>query len=221
MSSRTPAPAKQKWYVQIKETYNFTKQHVSALGAKLFGLFAIIFAILIGIGFAIDHPVYFGILGFGTALLVTTYVFGKIAEKSAYASIADQVGAAASVLQSLRGGSWAVTPAVGIDKNQNMVHRVVGRPGIVLVGEGSRPGPLLAEQRKAHQRIVPGAPIHEIIVGEGGIALPELQKSLRKLKKEIRPRQVTELRRRVDAMPKNILPIPKGPLPQGRKVPRR
>lgn len=221
MSSRTPAPAKQKWYVQIKETYNFTKQHVSALGAKLFGLFAIIFAIVIGIGFAIDHPVYFGILGFGTALLVTTYVFGKIAEKSAYASIADQVGAAASVLQSLRGGSWAVTPAVGIDKNQNMVHRVVGRPGIVLVGEGGRPGPLLAEQRKAHQRIVPGAPIHEIIVGEGGIALPELQKSLRKLKKEIRPRQVTELRRRVDAMPKNILPIPKGPLPQGRKVPRR
>lgn len=221
MSSRTPAPAKQKWYVQIKETYNFTKQNVNALGAKLFGLFAGLFAVIEAIGFAIGHPVYLGILGFGTALLVTTYVFGKIAEKSAYASIAGQLGAAASVLQSLRGGSWAVTPAVAVDKNQNLVHRVVGRPGIVLVGEGSRPGQLVAEQRKAHQRIVPGAPIHEIIVGDGGIQLPELQKALRKLKKEIRPRQVTELRRRVEAMPKNILPIPKGPLPQGRKVPRR
>lgn len=221
MSSRTPAPAKQKWYVQIKETYTFTKQHVSGLGIKLFGLFASIFAVILAIGFAVDHPVYLGLLGFGTALLVTVYVFGKIAEKSAYASIADQIGAAASVLQSLRGGNWAVTPAVGVDKNQNMVHRVVGRPGIVLVGEGSRPQALVAEQRKAHQRIVPGAPIHEIIVGEGGVALPELQKSLRKLKKQLRSRQVTELRRRVEAMPKNILPIPKGPLPQGRKVPRR
>ena len=221
MSSRTPAPAKQKWYVQIKETYSFTKQHVSALGLKLFALFSVIFAAVLAIGFAIDHPVYFGILAFGTALLVTTYSFGKIAEKSAYESIKDQLGAAASVLQSLPARAWAVTPAVGVDKNQNMVHRVVGRPGIVLVGEGSRPGNLLSEQRKAHQRIVPGAPVHEFIVGQDGLSLPELPKSLRKLKKELRPRDVTELRRRVEAMPKNILPIPKGPLPTSRRMPRR
>ena len=221
MSSRTPAPAKQKWYVQVKETYSFTKQNVSALGLKLFAIFAVIFAVIEVIGVAIGHPVYFGLLAFGTALLVTTYVFGKIAEKSAYESIKGQLGAAASVLQSLPARSWAVTPAVGVDKNQNLVHRVVGRPGIILVGEGGRPAPLLAEQRKAHQRIVPGAPIQEFIVGEGGLTLPELPKALRKLKKQLRPRDVTELRRRVEAMPKNILPIPKGPLPTGRKVPRR
>ena len=220
MSARTPEPTKQKWYVQLRETYNFTKAQVPGVGIKMLALFLGVFAVIIGIGFATGYPLVLGIFGFGAALLTTTFVFGKIAEKAAYASIDGQMGAAASVLNTLRGG-WFTTPAVGVDKNQNLVHRVVGRPGIILVGEGSRPGALLAEQRKAHQRIVPGVTIHEIIVSEGGLSLTELNKTVRKFKKTLRPAEVTELRRRVDAMPKNILPIPKGPMPQGRKIPRR
>ena len=220
MSARTPEPAKQKWYVQLRETYSFTKAQVPNIGIKMLGLFAVVFAVFLAIGFATGHALIFGLLGFGTALLSTTFAFGKVAEKAAYASIDGQMGAAASVLNTLRGG-WFTTPAVGVDKAQNLVHRVVGRPGIILVGEGSRPGALIAEQRKAHQRIVPGVTIHEIIVGEGGVSLNDLNKTVRKFKKTLRPAEVTELRRRVDAMPKNILPIPKGPMPQGRKIPRR
>lgn len=220
MSARTPEPAKQKWYVQLRETYTFTKTHVPGIGIKMLGLFFGVLAAFIAVGVVSGHRIIFGLLGFGTALLSTTFVFGKVAEKAAYASIDGQMGAAASVLNTLRGG-WFTTPAVGVDKAQNLVHRVVGRPGIILVGEGSRPGALIAEQRKAHQRIVPGVTIHEIIVGEGGVSLNDLNKTVRKFKKSLRPAEVTELRRRVDAMPKNILPIPKGPLPQGRKIPRR
>ena len=220
MSARTPEPAKQKWYVQLRETYTFTKTHVPGIGIKMLGLFFGVLAAFIAVGVVSGHRIIFGLLGFGTALLSTTFVFGKVAEKAAYASIDGQMGAAASVLNTLRGG-WFTTPAVGVDKAQNLVHRVVGRPGIILVGEGSRPGALIAEQRKAHQRIVPGVTIHEIIVGEGGVSLNDLNKTVRKFKKSLRPAEVTELRRRVDAMPKNILPIPKGPMPQGRKIPRR
>ena len=220
MSARTPEPAKQKWYVQLRETYTFTKTHVPGIGIKMLGLFFGVLAAFIAVGVVSGHRIIFGLLGFGTALLTTTFVFGKVAEKAAYASIDGQMGAAASVLNTLRGG-WFTTPAVGVDKAQNLVHRVVGRPGIILVGEGTRPGALIAEQRKAHQRIVPGVTIHEIIVGEGGVSLNDLNKTVRKFKKSLRPAEVTELRRRVDAMPKNILPIPKGPMPQGRKIPRR
>lgn len=220
MSARIPEPTKQKWHVQLRETYKFTKAQVPGIGIKMLGLFLGVFAVILVIGFATGYPIVLGIFGFGTALLSTTFVFGKVAEKAAYASIDGQLGAAASVLNTLRGG-WFTTPAVGVDKNQNLVHRVVGRPGIILVGEGSRPAALLAEQRKAHQRIVPGVTIHEIYVGEGGLSLKDLNKSVRKFKKTLRPAEVTELRRRVDAMPKNILPIPKGPMPQGRKIPRR
>lgn len=220
MSVKLQEPAKQKWYVQLKETYGFASKQVSLLWLRLLGIFAATFGIIFAIGVLLDYKIIFGTIGFGTGLLVTTYVFGKIAETAAYQSIDGQVGAAASVLNALRGG-WFTTPAVGIDKNQNMVHRVVGRPGVILVGEGSRPGPLMVEQRKAHARFAPGVPIHEIFVGDGATSLVNLQKSVRKLPKSLRPAEVTDVRRRLEALPKNALPIPKGPMPQGRKIPRR
>jgi hypothetical protein len=220
MSLKMQAPKKQRWYVQIKETYKFASKEISFLALRLLGVFAVVFGILFGIGVAIDQTIFLGILAFGTALLATTFFFGKIAEKAAYSSIAGQVGAAASVLNALR-GSWQVTPAVGVDKNQNMVHRVVGRPGIILVGEGSRPGLLLAEQRKAHARYAQGVPIHEIIVDDVDVTISNLQKKVKKLGKSLRPAEVTQVRNRLKALPQTALPIPKGPLPLGKKVPRR
>jgi hypothetical protein len=214
------APKKQRWYVQIKETYKFASNEISFLALRLLAVFAVVFGILFAIGVAIDQTVFFGIFAFGTGLLATTFYFGKIAEKAAYSSIAGQVGAAASVLNAIR-GAWFVTPAVGVDKNQNMVHRVVGRPGIVLVGEGSRPAVLLAEQRKAHARYAQGVPIHEIILDEGDVTISNLQKTIKKLGKSLRPAEVTQVRNRLKALPQTALPIPKGPLPQGRKMPRR
>ena len=220
MSSKVQAPKKQRWYVQIKETYKFASKEISFLALRLLAVFSVVFGILFAIGVAIDQTVFFGIFAFGTGLLATTFYFGKIAEKAAYSSIAGQVGAAASVLNAIR-GAWFVTPAVGVDKNQNMVHRVVGRPGIVLVGEGSRPAVLLAEQRKAHARYAQGVPIHEIIVDEGDVTISNLQKTIKKLGKSLRPAEVTQVRNRLKALPQTALPIPKGPLPQGRKMPRR
>ena len=214
------APPKQRWYVQIKETYSFASKEISFLALRLIGVFALVFAVIFGIGIALDQKLFLGLLGFTTSLLVTVFYFGKIAETAAYSSISGQVGAAASVLNAIR-GAWFVTPAVGVDKNQNMVHRVVGRPGIILVGEGSRPGVLLAEQRKAHARFAQGVPIHELTVGEGDLTISNLQKTVKKISKSLRPAEVTEVRRRLEALPKTALPIPKGPMPQGRKMSRR
>ena len=220
MSVKMPEPKKQRWYVQIIETYKFASNEISFLALRLLAMFAVVFGIIFAIGIAVNLPVFIGILAFGTALLATTFYFGKIAESAAYSSIDGQVGAAASVLNALR-GAWFVTPAVGVDKNQNMVHRVVGRPGIILVGEGSRPHSLVAEQRKAHARYAQGVPIQEIIVGEGDVTISNLQKTVKKLGKTLRPAEVTQVRNRLKALPQTALPIPKGPLPTNRKVPRR
>jgi len=214
------APKKQRWYVQIKETYKFASNEISFLALRLLGVFSVVFGALFAIGVAIDQTIFFGIFAFGTGLLATTFFFGKIAEKAAYSSIEGQVGAAASVLNALR-GAWQVTPAVGVDKHQNMVHRVVGRPGIILVGEGSRPGVLLAEQRKAHARYAQGVPIHEIVVDGVDVTISNLQKKVKKLGKSLRPAEVTQVRNRLKALPQTALPIPKGPLPLGKKMPRR
>ena len=185
MSIKQTAPAKQKWYQQIRETYVFASKEVSLLPLKLVGIFVAVFAVLFGIlGIALGFKILGGILAIGIAFLTTTITFGKIAEKAAYASIAGQPGAGASVLNSLR-GAWFTTPGVGIDKNQNLVHRVVGRPGIILVAEGSRPQVLLAEQKRMHARYVPGVPIHEIIVGDNAVSLSDLNKTIKKLGKSL------------------------------------
>jgi hypothetical protein len=220
MSLKLQAPPKQRWYVQIKETYQYASGEISLRPLRLLAMFAVVFGIVFGIGIALHLALFFGILAFGTALLATVFFFGKIAESAAYSSISGQVGAAASVLNAIR-GAWFVTPAVGVDKHQNMVHRVVGRPGIILVGEGSRPGVLLAEQRKAHARYAQGVPIHEIIVDDVEVTISNLQKTVKKLGKTLRPAEVTQVRNRLNALPQTALPIPKGPLPQSRKVPRR
>ena len=53
------------------------------------------------------------------------------------------------MIESLR-GKWAVTPAVAVSRNEDMVSRVIGKPGVILVSEGapSRVGHMLANERK-------------------------------------------------------------------------
>jgi len=222
MSNRQPAPEKQKWHKQLRETYSIASQHTSLLALKLLLVFVVVFGVVFGIGLATGLIAFFTILSVGLALMATLIVFGRIAERAIYASVENQLGAAASVLQSMspRTG-FTTTPAVGVDKLQNMVHRVVGRPGVILVGEGSRPQQLLSEQKKIHARFAPGVPIHEIVVGENGVTLRKLRKELKKFPKALRPAATTELRRRFTALPANQIPIPKGPMPTRGKAPRR
>jgi hypothetical protein len=165
------------------------------------------------------------VLGISTALLVTSYVFGRRAEKAAYSQIAGQPGAAAAVLSSMR-GAWFTTPAVAVNKNEDLVHMVIGRPGVILVGEGAptRVPHLMLNQRKKLERWVPETPFHEVIVGDGDgqVPLAKVQRTLMKMPKVLRPAEVTEVRRKLDAATKanNPLPIPKGPMPKNARMPR-
>ena len=69
------------------------------------------------------------------------------------------------------------------------IHRVVGRPGIILVGEGAphRVKPLLAQEKKKLSRVVGDTPIYDVIVGndEGQMPLKKLNQYLIKLPRNI------------------------------------
>jgi hypothetical protein len=167
------------------------------------------------------------ILAIPAALLAATFWFSRRAMKAAYAQIEGQPGAAAAVIQSMRGGNWLVTPAVAVNKNQDIVSRVVGRPGVILVSEGpsNRVVPLLANERKRTARWLPEVPIYEIQVGneEGQVPLGKLQSALGKLPKNLRGGEITEMRRRLDALGNaaSAMPIPKGPMPTSARQVRR
>ena len=100
-------------------------------------------------------------------------LFGRFAQSAQYSAIEGQPGAAAAILQSMR-GNWTVTPAIAANRNMDVVHRAVGQPGVVLVGEGSPNGlaSLLAAEKKRVSRVAYEVPIYDLQVGdaEGQVA---------------------------------------------------
>ncbi len=92
-------------------------------------------------------------------ILFAMIVFGRRAQKAAYAQMEGQPGAAAAALRMLRRG-WKTDPVIAFTKQQDIVHRVVGPPGIVLVGEGNpnRLRQLMTSERRKHERVAAERP---------------------------------------------------------------
>jgi hypothetical protein len=207
----------------FRDAYSVTKSVKPWIGAGIFGVFAITWAIGISAGIAIDHPIYLGFVALPVAVLAAMFFFTRIASSAAYVSIEGQVGAGASVLMAIRKG-WVTTPAVAVTKNQDMVHRSLGRAGIVLTGEGTQAvRTMLQDERKKAERFAPGVPITEIYVGDGPgqVSLRKLQKHVAKLPKKLSAHQMREVRARFKAIGGMSMPIPKGPMPKGIRVPKR
>ena len=228
MSNSAPAapPAKKGRLRQIAQAYRITKKQDKYIGLILLGWFLVVAGI---VGFLLSWLLIpaFGIsTGVMCGVLAVLIVFGRRAERATYASVEGQVGAAAGALQMLRRG-WSVKPAIAVTKNQDVVHRVLGMPGIILVGEGNpaRVRNLLTVEKKKHARVAPEVPIHAIVVGtgDGAVPLPRLIKHIRKLPRSIRPGDMTELisrLRALDAM-RPQTPLPRGPVPTSMKGSRK
>jgi hypothetical protein len=160
-----------------------------------------------------------GVLG---GIFVSVFLFGRFAQTAQYSSIEGQPGAAAAVLQSMRGG-WTVTPAIAANRNMDVVHRAVGKPGVVLVGEGSPRGvtSLLTAEKKRVARVAFDVPVFDFQVGdaEGQLPLRQLQKKIMKLPRDLKGPQVADLNYRLKALPQT-LQAPKGPVPRNARQPK-
>lgn len=219
--AKNEAPANGR-IAQIRQTYRLTKDRDPAIRWILPVTLLGALAVFVVLGLVLGSLLIGIALGLPTATLITMYIFGKRAENAAYASIAGQPGAAVAALNALRKG-WFTTPFIEVTKQQDGVHRVVGRPGIILVAEApaSRAPELLKMAKAKIQRYASDVPVHEIVCGEGGVPLVKLNRTIMKLPRSLRPAEVTELRRKLDAVQKGpSLPIPRGPLPKGMRVPR-
>ncbi|MFB4307935.1 DUF4191 domain-containing protein [Actinomadura sp. GTD37] len=185
----------------------------SALGALV---------VVIVIGLIAGQLWFFVPLAVLAALAVGMIVFGQLAQRAQYKVIAGQPGAAAAILKNMR-GNWTVTEAVSGNRNLDMVHRAVGRPGVVLVSEGprNRVGPLLGAEKKRISRAAQQVPIYDVQVGddEGQIPVDKLQRHLMKLPRNLNKGQVSELNDRLQALPRSMQ-MPKGPIPKGAKMPK-
>ena len=181
-----------------------------------------IIAVFVIVGLLTGLPGLLIPLGVLAGLATAMILFGRFAQSAQYAAVEGQPGAAAAILQSMRGG-WTVTPAVAANRNMDVVHRAVGRPGVVLVGEGSPtrlPG-LLAAEKKRISRVAYETPIYDFQVGneEGQVPISKLQRKITRLPRNLKGAEVTELNYRLKALPQS-LQAPKGPMPRSGRMPR-
>ena len=225
MAKRDATPdSKPGRIAQIRAAYSITKEVQPRIGLILLGIFLAVLVVFAAVGIVLKSPVLWIVTGIPFGVLLVVVVFGRRVEKAAYSRLEGQLGAGANALSTLRRG-WTVEPAVAVTRNQDVVHRVVGRPGIVLVGEGApnRIGNLLANEKRKHARVAPDTPIYDVVVGDGKDQVPlrRLSKHVMNLPRNLRPAEVTELLQRLKALAANRqqLPIPKGPLPKGAKLP--
>jgi hypothetical protein len=212
--------AKTPRFQTFRDAYKVTKSVKPWIGIALILIFVVVLVVGISLGIVFGHPIYGGFVTIPLAALAAMFFFTRVAGSAAYSSIEGQIGAGASVLMAIRKG-WTTTPAVAVNRQQDMVHRSVGRAGIVLTGEGGfAVRQMIADEKKKSERFAPGVPIIEVFVGDGDGQVPirKLQKHVTKLPKKLSAHQMREVRARLKAVGGMSLPIPKGPMPKGVKI---
>jgi hypothetical protein len=228
-AQKSPKPEKKDGRLkQMFLVYKMTRKSDKRIGPILLGVFLLAAAVAFAAFYFIipGSWVFTLITAIMVGVLAVLIVFGRRAQKAQYAQIEGQPGAAAAALGQLRRG-WKVEPGVAFNKSQDLVHRVVGPPGIVLVGEGN-PGrlkSLLATERRKHERVASETPIYEIVSGDsaGAVPVPKLSRHVTKLGRNIKPAEMTDVLQRLKALDatRSNIPVPKGPVPTSMKGARQ
>lgn len=206
---------------QIFEAFRMQRREDKSLIPIMVGVFLLCVGVVFGIGFIFGLHWILLPLGIAVGLLAAISVFGRRVQRSVYAKADGQPGAAGWALDTMR-GQWRVTQGVAGTTHLDAVHRVIGRPGLILVAEGAahRVKPLLAQEKKRIARVIGNVPIYDLTVGheENQIPLKKLQRHLQKLPHNISPKQMDVLEKRLAALGSRAAALPKGPLPPGAKM---
>ncbi|RDH75853.1 DUF4191 domain-containing protein [Mycolicibacterium moriokaense] len=210
---------------QLWQAFQMQRKEDKRLLPYMIGAFVLIVAAAVVAGVFAGGFTMFTLIPLGVVLgaLVAFIIFARRAQKSVYHKAEGQAGAAAWALENLR-GKWRVTPGVAATGHLDAVHRVIGRPGVIFVGEGSaaRVKPLLAQEKKRTARLVGDIPIYDFVIGNGEDEVPlgKLERHLTKLPANITVKQMDTLESRLAALGSKVGPaaMPKGPMPTAAKM---
>lgn len=215
--------SRRETWSSMRQAFTMTRKNDARLIPLLILTFVAVAAVIYLLGALLSGhyflPIPIAVL-FG--LVATMYLFSRRAQGAAYAQADGRPGAALYVLKNLRGNDWTTTEAVAGTAQLDAIHRLTGRPGVVLVGEGAphRVKGLIAQEKRRLSRLVGDAPIYDVIVGagEGETSLRKLNAHLLKLPRNLSKDQVSALNRRLTALGTARAPLPKGPMPAGAKM---
>ncbi|MEO6955272.1 MAG: DUF4191 domain-containing protein [Antricoccus sp.] len=207
---------------EIFQAYKMLKPQDPKLGLWIGLTVGGTLVVVLGLFLIFISPWWLGIVpAILIAVLTGLLIFSYRARRTTFAQAEGKPGAASWAMKQLR-GDWRITDGVLGNSQSDLVHRVIGRPGIVLVAEGNpvRVKSLLSQEKKRLARVVGDTPIYDVQVGDGDgqIPLKKLNSHLTKLPRNIQGAQIRALEKRLQAVGAPKMPMPQGPLPKGRQM---
>lgn len=208
---------------QFWQAFQMQRKEDKLLLPYMIGAVVVLVALAVLIGSLTGSLVFVLPLGIVLGVLIAFIIFGRRVQKTVFTKAEGQAGAAAWALDNMR-GQWRVKQAVTGTAHLDAIHRVIGKPGVILVAEGAphRTRSLLAQEKKRIARLVGDTPIYDVTVGneEGQVPLKSLERHLNKLPNNINKARIDALESRLAALGgKQPGPgMPKGPMPQGAKI---
>lgn len=235
MAKDPAAPQKKPGrFAQTWQIYTSSKAIDPKIGWWMLLAFVGTLVVVVGIGFLVHAPIIAAILGLPLAILAGVLVMSRRAERAAYRQIEGKPGAAGAALSALRRGWFfdqepvAVEAGRGADMSSAaMVYRAVGRPGVVLVGEGpsGKAQRVLAAERKRVERVLPNVPVTTLRVGAGKgedeVAVRKLAARVQRMKPVLTKDEVSAVNKRLRALGGVRIPMPKGMDPTKVRMDRR
>lgn len=211
----TGTPKKTRWYQQVWQVYQMTRETDPAVTWWMLGAFVGIVAVGVIVGVLLHQVLYFVLLAVMLAVLASMFLLTRRAETAAYRRIEGQPGASLSALSTIRRGwTFAQEPVQFDPRTSDAVFRGVGRPGVVLVSEGPahRVDRLVESERKRVSRVLSGVPIIVIQMGDeaGQTPLRKLPRKVQRLRPKLTKAELAAVDKRLTALGTMRLPVPKG-----------
>ena len=207
---------------QIIEVYKVTAEHDPKANLFMGGALALCIVVFTVLGIFLQPWWLYVIFGVLFGVLAAMSVLTWRAKSATYKRYEGQKGSA-EVAMSMLGKEWVKSPVITANRQLDIVHRVVGPGGIVLIGEGDpgRVRAMLATEAKKHEQVKYGVKVTTLVMGdrENQVPLDKLADHIKKLPKIIKTAEITDISNRLRALdsmrPK--LPLPKGPMPTSAK----
>jgi uncharacterized protein DUF4191 len=222
--AKAQEPEKVSFFTRLKQigmVFSFTAKR-DKLFVPLVLVVILVPLIAVGVAVALGISWVWAPIGVLAALLGTVIVLNLRSQKAMMREAEGQPGAAASIIENMR-GDWRVTPAIASTTQFDMVHLVIGRPGVILLGEGNtaRVRGLINQERRRLVKVIGNADLRDFIVGndEGQIPLAKLRSTLIRLPRTITGKDVNALDKRLKALSARPQ-MPRGAVPKNMKPPK-
>jgi hypothetical protein len=162
-------------------------------------------------------------LGVMLAVLGALIVLNLRANTAFMAEAEGMPGAAVGIIQNMR-GDYRVTPTVQATTDGEMVHLVICRGGIILLGEGpniARVRSLIGQERRRLSKVIGSTDLRDFIIGneDGELPLKKLRSTLLRMPRTLAAKDVYALDTRIKAL--SARPnMPKGAIPKNMRPPK-